>query len=281
MFVPVAGAKLFWANGKHLVDGFQSPGSIGSANNDGTGVKENLVNDVDAPCAVAADDQHVYWATSKGKIGRADLDGSNVDRNFISGLQEFKYVCGQIEVHSGYIYWTSQDFDKAGIGRAKLDGSDVTQRWIELQNPPLGLAVDREHLYWTWRGTESSDPIARYIGRANLDGTDPKDFFIHIADSGSYFPPQFLALDGAHIYAASLGSGQVVRANLDGTDVNADFMQIYGCGLAVNASHIFWGAWGHGGVVGRATLGGTEIDQSFISSANARGLDTCGVAVGP
>ncbi len=271
VLAPAAGATIFWTNQNTVSQGFDVLGSVGSADNDGTGVSQDLVPYQDNPCAVATDGQHVYWATRKGTIGRANADGTDANSNFITGIQ---FSCGQIAVDSDHVYWTQQTRTSPAIGRADIDGHNVDPQWLPLTGVPLGMAVDSDHVYWTWRPDSSSSNIAR----ANIDGSGVQDAFVHVNSQ----KPFFLAVDPAHIYAAPLLGPDILRANIEGTHVDQSFIdvpsQAPSCGIAVDDSHIYWGAFGkRGNTVARANIDGTGVNPSFI----AGGRNTCGVAVGP
>jgi hypothetical protein len=81
---------------------------------------------------------------------------------------------------------------------------------------------------------------------------------------------------GAYIYWAT--SSGVGRANLDGSGAKENFITgaNAGCGVAVDAGHIYWGNFS-GGTIGRANLNGSGVTQNFITGANG----PCGVAVDP
>jgi virginiamycin B lyase len=137
------------------------------------------------------------------------------------------------------------------------------------------VAVDAAHVYWSSGGS---------IGRANLDGAGVDQSFITGARR-SYG----VAVDAAHLYRASRTSsafnrvsrgnvptGSIGRANLDGTGVDLSF--ITGakdpCGVAVDATHVYWADW-RKDLIGRAKLDGTDVDHRFITGAS----HPCWVAV--
>jgi hypothetical protein len=67
----------------------------------------------------------------------------------------------------------------------------------------------------------------------------------------------------AYIYWASSSQGAIGRANNDGSGVVASFIPSGNlvCGVAVNSSHIYWGA---ANSIGRAGLDGSGVNPSFI-----------------
>src|SRR4051795_2966328 len=68
-------------------------------------------------------------------------------------------------------------------------------------------------VYWANARTDT-------IGRANLDGTDANQSFIHVA--GDF--PQGGAVDDAHVYGPVPVGNTIGRANLDGTGPNQRFI---------------------------------------------------------
>jgi virginiamycin B lyase len=78
----------------------------------------------------------------------------------------------------------------------------------------------------------------------------------------------------AFVYWSNFGTNTIGRANLDGTGVDQSFVPRADepCGVAVDASHVYWADTD---AVGRANLDGSGADQSFITGTNF----PCGVAV--
>jgi hypothetical protein len=112
------------------------------------------------------------------------------------------------------------------------------------------------------------------LGVANLDGSYPTYFW-------SGLPPYRagmgcgVAVDAQHIYWADR-SGAIGRARLDATAPEPAFIENVDnpCGVAVNGQHIYWGSGG-GHSIGRADIDGSNPERNFIT-----GLDEpCGVAV--
>ena len=89
-----AGAYLYWPNS----DG----GSIGRANEDGTGVDQSFISGLSiSPIAVAADSGHVYWTTLgvNGPVNRAGIGGSELEEAFIPANKAIG-----VAVDGGHIY---------------------------------------------------------------------------------------------------------------------------------------------------------------------------------
>jgi virginiamycin B lyase len=245
-----ASAYIYWDNYGWENSG---PGGIGRANLDGSNPTEFFIPSADAPSphGVAVDRQHIYWAG--GGIGRANLDGSNPTNSFIPG----GYGANSVAVDGQHIYWAN-GFLNGGIGRANLDGSNPTEFFIPKDPASLayGVAVDSQRIYWgsesgggifwanlngAYRGggipfTYAPEPTGVAvdgqhiywanghavggIGRANLDGSNPTEFFIPSADAPS---AAGVAVDGQYIYWADTAGG-IGRANLDGSNPTEFFI---------------------------------------------------------
>ena len=141
--------------------------TIGRANLDGTGVNQSFISGGSAPCGLAVDTAHIYWANLiEGTIGRANLDGTAVNQNFITPAI---VPCG-VAVDGAHLYWANAGTGDT-IGRANLDGTGVDLGFISGASNPCGVAVDGGHVYWGNGGNGT-------IGRANLNGTGVSQSFI-------------------------------------------------------------------------------------------------------
>jgi hypothetical protein len=262
---------IYWSN---WVDG-----TIGRANLDGTGVRQDFITGITGsggPTALAADSKFIYWGTYMtgdgngwiGSIGRARLDGRQVDSNFItpdSGVQG-------LAVDSRYIYWGN--WFAGTIGRARLNGKQVDQSFITNASSPFGVAVDDQLVYWV-NGNNETDST---IGRANLDGTGVDQSFI----AGDYL--YGVAVDSAHIYWTDYigyyppyGPGYIGRANLDGSDVDETLVTTTTGNLGdivVDDGYLYWA--NANGTVARANVDGSGLDEDFITGGSV----TWDVAVG-
>src|SRR6185436_13111989 len=81
-----------------------------------------------------------------------------------------------------------------------------------------------------------------------------------------------VAVDASHIYWAA--SASIGRADLNGTGVpDPDFITgtTNACGVAVDGAHVYWA---NGNTIGRANLDGSSPNQNFIT-----GTTGCSVAV--
>jgi len=188
---------------------------------------------------------HLYWANNGlSTIGIATADGRSVEVNFISGAA---FPCG-VAVDGTHIYWANAG--DGTIGRANLDGTGVDERFITGATSPCGVAVDAQHIYWTNGGAALVDAPNSYAPR--------------------------------NLPAVTNGS-TIGRANLDGSGVDQRFITGASnpCGVAVDATHIFWAnpatiwAGNAAGTIGRANLDGSGVSQRFVPAAG----QACGVAV--
>ena len=273
-FAPPAGAYIYWPSGS----------SISRANLDGTGVDRDFISGAAGPsavgpCGVAVDAKHIYWGTttlpasgglSYPSIARANLDGTGADRSFIV-MPEPERPC-HLAVGSGHIYWPTA-YPYFDVGRARLDGTGVDEHFISTSGNTVGVAADGAHVYWV--NSFGSSPI----GRASVDGTGVDQDFISSVGPGE---PGAVAVGGAYVYWTQRYMDTIGRATLDGKGVDQSFISPIGDpavvagGLAVHGSHVYWtrakggpltGGAPTGPAIGRATLDGKGVDQSFISLA--------------
>lgn len=153
----------------------------------------------------------------------------------------------------GSIYWA--DYSTDTIGRADLSGANVNQSFITGVNGPFSLALDSSHLYW---GTTSGP-----IGRSNLDGSSVNDSFI----TGAY--AYGVAVSPSTIYWGDQGSNEIGYAALDGSNVNQSWLSAFDPRqIAVDSNYIYWTEAAGDSDIGRATLSGTDSDQTFIQPAS-------------
>jgi streptogramin lyase len=89
--------------------------------------------------------------------------------------------------------------------------------------------------------------------------------------------PFAVALNKSHLFWTNAGQNAIGRANLDGGQVTPiwvpDASDSYG--VDVDSKHIYWGNYGSGTTIGRSTLAGKSVKQSFITGAD----NPTGVAV--
>jgi len=235
--------------------------------------------------AARSADAAIYW-NSDGEVERANNDGSFYSEHWIepnrtlsptpTGESTSVRGCEGIAVDSSHLYFA--DAMHGAIVRADLNGGTEAAFITGLDNP-CGVAVDSSHVYWT-------DIEAGTIGVANLDGSEAQREFITgvgepcgVAVGGGYLywsaAPTYKerqeaneADERVHLedYIARVPIGGGIREKLFETTEGL-------CGVAVDATHLYWG--GFGTTIGRAGLDGSAPEPSFIS-----GIDRpCGVAL--
>ena len=155
---------------------------------------------------------------------------------------------------SGYIYWDNPQAEAIGRDTRDGDPANVNQSLVTGAQQPVevGVAVDRERLYWTNGGT---------IARSNLDGTGVDPGFVATA---SLNLSNSVVVDDRYIYWSN--GTEIGRANIDGTDVTPDFISVGGDeldGLAVDGFDIYWGDRTRG-TIGRANIDGTAVNPAFV-----------------
>ena len=163
----------------------------------------------------------------------------------------------------------------AEIGRAHLDGTGVEQGFITTPAGAftLDVAVDGDHVYWTWSIDSGGGAYEGWIGRADLDGTDVEPKFIAGLGYGG------LAVSGEHIYWVDSDAQTIGRANLDGTGVEPSLVTDIGLrafDVEVEGDHVYW-AWDNAdavpllGWIGRASLDGTGVNRELIGPISLGG----------
>jgi hypothetical protein len=144
------------------------------------------------------------------------------------------------------VYWAP------GVGRANLDGSTVNGGFL-VQPFAATVAANDTYVFWAGGGGICE------IGRANVDGSDPRPALI-----GGVCGPSQLAAGAQHLYWGGYAH-TIGRARLDGTEVQRAFIDLgagEANGVAVDGEHIFWA---HGQMIGRADLDGTHANPSLIN----------------
>jgi len=173
-----------------------------------------------------------------------------------------------IQPQCQHLYWANAGDQGHGttIGRAVQTGSDVQNSFITGANEPIGVAVDKSHVYWTNFGLQG-DGSGVTVGRSDLNGQNVNQSFITGATN-----PAGLAVDGNYIYWANdEDPGSIGRAALDGSNVDQNFITGINqpIGLAVDGDHIYW-SYGNSGVgtIARADLDGENVDLNFMTAAS-------------
>jgi hypothetical protein len=218
------------------------------------------------PAAPAAE-AHVYWASRGGGdgIGRANLDGTNVQTRLFR-VDPFTTLCG-IAVDETHIYFgdAGGTGSSSWIGRARLDGTAVTPGFIRAAGlqQRCGVGVTADHVYWT---NANPPRIPASIGQANLDGTEVFQILILQQEpTGSCS----LATDTTNIYYSPPPS----RAGLDGSGEGTFLPGAGGCGIAVDAAHVYWvNGDPPDNTIARANLDGTGAELDWLPHVNACGL---------
>ena len=111
--VAVDSQHVFWVNPPDP----RHSGSIGRANLDGTGVKQDFVPIAGDPCGLAVDGNYLYWMDKNfGRIGRATLAGQHFDGGFIK-TDVSRQPCGVAVDQAG-----------PGAGRLDLGGTSLNRK---------------------------------------------------------------------------------------------------------------------------------------------------------
>jgi parallel beta-helix repeat protein len=153
--VDTSGGKIYWTE--------QYSGKIRRANLDGSGAQD-LVSMLMGPMDVALDLSagKMYWTESGNRrVCRSNLDGSAM-QVLITNVDNPRELA--LDTFSGYIYW-AEEFNGL-IRRSRLDGTGIATILSGLSNA-YGVALDiaAGKIYYTHT----------YVGRANLDGSNPQN----------------------------------------------------------------------------------------------------------
>jgi virginiamycin B lyase len=135
----------------------------------------------------------------------------------------------------------------------------------------MGAASAQAYIYWAIGGPQGSGGTT--IARAATDGSGINRGFATGASN-----PAGLVVSGNYIYWANDATSSIGRANLNGSDPDPTWIPNLtrsAAGIAIDGSYIYW----TDGVqyIGRATIGGTGVDQTFINVGT--GTTPFGIAV--
>lgn len=257
VFAASAHAYVYW--------GDPQAGTIGRANNDGTGATDSFIRTGGSPIAIAVNSTSIFWADeTDGTIGRANIDGSDVEPNFITGIKEPHGVA----VNSSGIFWASLGGN--AIGRANLNGTGKNLELVTGIGSPCSIAIDSGHIYW---GSIEN------IGRAPLSGGTHESEWVHLS---STFIPCAIAVNSANVFFGNtgfLGGGgkEIDRVGITGMGLDESVIGEAEdpCGMTVSGTKLYW-ANEADGTIGAANTDATSVNEELVQTG-ASGI--CGVAV--
>jgi hypothetical protein len=196
-----------------------------------------------------------------GCAGRVNVR-SIVVRRVVVALAALAVILPAIAARAdAFVYWSGNPRAGEGfIGRAPLTGGSPSFLLSNLFGA-LGVAVDTNFIYW------ANGP--NFIGRANLNGTNPNGNFI-----GFIGTPTALAVDSTHgfIYWVDQHAGTIGRASLSGGSINDSLIDTLGpaTGVAVDPTHgfVYWSLnpRAGAGLIGRANLDGSSPNFTLLSN---------------
>jgi len=115
------------------------------------------------------------------------------------------------------VYWTfrGSSLNEGGLKRAPASGDEPSKTLISMQQNPLAITVDGEHIYWVNAGSLSVSADGSVVRdgsilRVKIAGGDPE----LLADEQAV--PYAIAIDTGHVYWTNLGDGCVMRAPKSG-----------------------------------------------------------------
>jgi hypothetical protein len=215
------GETLFWS---------QSPtgratdrGSIGFANLTPFS-RGRIAAGARSPAGVAVGGGYAYWANFEtGVISRIRIDGTGVDGHLVTTSA---YSTIGVAVDSRHVYWTSAggDANIGWIGRANLDGTSVQPHFIRGGDQPTGLAVTRDHLYWTHRDVHLA--ATTFSGHTRSGGRT-STVRVPTWSSSAFRPPSTVSLRTADTCCGRTraNTSSAARISTGGTSISAASMR--------------------------------------------------------
>lgn len=222
---------------------------------------------------VPAADAYVYWQSADGansRVGRALLNGASPNPSFITG----NYFANGVASSGRYVFWgNSGNSPTTGrVGRANVDGTGVDQSFRNAGTlcGVFAVAANATHVYWM----ASDCGATRFISRSDTEGGQSASSPLVSGLTGGCG----IAIDDNYLYWSA---GRFIgRALLDGSDPDPTWLDIgaglTACGLAVDATHIYYTIHSSSGApgtkVGRATIDdGGSVNNSFVTGASFSG----------
>jgi hypothetical protein len=221
-----ADAFIYWTN--------SNSGSIGRANQDGSGANQFFISGCTHPLAITVDDRYVYWSNeSKQAIGRANLDGTGVNQEFVKGVTDWVYG---MTVTGDYIFWTTPE---AIVGRANIDGTGVNNSFLSYPVDESGWDIYAHGPYVFW---SFNDGQYKGLHRARLDGSDKTSI---LKGTNMAWDAQGLWVGASYIYWQN---GMYIGRALtpDGWFWNTAIadMEWSGHGLSKDDDYLYWASNG-------------------------------------
>lgn len=234
-----------------------------------------LVATLGAPLFSPAEgaDAAIYWNSSFWMRGSNDgllLQEHFIERNTNSfpvpppAPPESRSYCEGIAVDGSHIYLA--DAAHGAIVRADLDGHNVNYSFITGVRNPCGVAVDATSVYWV-------EHDAGAISKANLEGGEVQREVV-----ANLIEPCGLAVGGGYMYWSDGREIGEETSRITRMPVGGGIKQVIhegggNCGVAVDATHLYWGTYGH--EIGRVELNGANPEPQFVSGPER----PCGVAL--
>jgi hypothetical protein len=160
-------------------------------------------------------------------IGRATIDPetgepTEVSPAFIEGASDPQGMAVNLE----HLYWTNEPGGHPTIGRADLDGGEVQQSFFIVPGYQAlaGLALDPEYVNFASNevGNDYGSIFRIPLEGSTKDSEGITKTFGHVVGKAGI---RGIAVEGSHVYWATLGEGVIGRANLDLGEASQEWLK--------------------------------------------------------
>jgi hypothetical protein len=187
----------------------------------GGGSPTTLASGLNTPMRLAIDTTHAYWAeTRAGTVKSVPLVGGNPTTLATGQNQPF-----DVAVDATNVYWDASFF----VTKAPLAGGPSVNLFVSVSSSLGPIAVDKTNLYWADNGVlmtmplNGGDAVSLTSGQSNL-------YDLAVGATGAYWP----TAKRATVMSVPLGGGSPVLLASGGVT----------CGIAIDASSVYWTDWG-------------------------------------
>lgn len=222
--VAVDSTHVYWLNAG-VLDALQNagPGNLMRLGLSG-GAPEVIVPEITSPLALIVDETHVYWGERSAGLWKAPKDGSGVPAQVVNTGSPAGVT--QTTTHLFWEIHSDPTFEILSIGK---DGTGLKSLVVAEGDPPIGLAVNDEFLYYS---------SAASIARTLADGSGAQEA---LATYGA----SFIRLKGTEVFGMTGNSADEVRVQMLG-EIGSNALNLAvedGCndkGLVVDDQNVYF-----------------------------------------